>query len=134
FPLMAKVIAKVSHALNFLNLDRTTLAIVSLSVLVWLIEGMMFVIAPMAFGLELNLAMGYFALAVVNFGLLVPSSPAYIGVFQGMAVLALGLFGISNEVALSVSILVHASQFLPITLAGLVIYLYESLHSGHQEP
>ena len=50
-----------------------------------------------------------------------PSAPAYVGVFEGVTILAFAAFGFTNEVALSYSLVIHIAQFLPISLIGLVL-------------
>jgi uncharacterized protein (TIRG00374 family) len=123
------LIEKIRQALLFLRLDFNSFNILCLSTLIWLIEGSVFVTGMWIFHLDINVILaGYFTLTIVNFGLLVPSSPAYIGVFQGMTIISLLLFNVSKEMALSVSILIHISQFVPITIWGLFIILKRSIN------
>ncbi|MDW7694808.1 lysylphosphatidylglycerol synthase transmembrane domain-containing protein [Flammeovirgaceae bacterium SG7u.111] len=130
FKLAGGITDKIYHALYFIKPDFNSLLIIVSGLLTWLIEGGMFVIACMAFDLPTNwLVAGYVCLSVVNFGLLVPSSPGYVGVFQGMTILALSLFGIPEELSLSVGILVHICQFVPITIWGAVIIFQSSIKS-----
>lgn len=115
-----RLLDRVLESLKFLALDRRLPAFLSLSLGVWLIEGSMYVLALVAFDLPPSLGMGYFLLALVNFGILIPSAPGYVGVYQTCTVLAFGLFGLSPELALGYSITLHAVQYLPVTLLGLV--------------
>jgi len=64
-------------------------------------------------------------LAFVGLGVRLPSSPSFVGVIQAAVVLALALFAVPRTEALSSSLLLHASQFFPITLYGLVLLLIE---------
>jgi uncharacterized protein (TIRG00374 family) len=131
FPLLdliSSILRKVQSALLFLKADISTIWILLLGAIIWLIEGGMYVIGIYAFKTGVDpITAGYLCLAIVNFGLLVPSSPGYIGVFQAMTILALFLFGISEEMALSISILIHICQFVPITIWGIIILLQNSL-------
>ena len=121
-------IHKISKALYFIQFDRTSLYVLGLSMGIWLLEGTVFVIGLLAFDLSVNpLIVGYFCLTMVNFGILIPSSPGYIGVYQAVTILALSLFSINKEIALSYGILVHLIQFLPVTLWGLIILSRNSL-------
>lgn len=119
------IVRKVYEALAFFKNDAAFYGIIILGGVVWVLEGAVFVLGLGAVGLPMNLLAGFVALAVVNFGLVLPSSPAFIGVFQGMTVLALALFGISNEQALSVSILVHACQVFPVLVLAFVLMLWD---------
>lgn len=115
------VLHSMLDAVNFLKIDRSLPLFLFLSVFVWIIEGSMFWLGLCAFGLDYSLQLAYFTLAFVNLGLLVPSAPAYVGVFQACTIFAFAAFGLTEEVALSYSIVIHALQFLPITLLGLVL-------------
>jgi uncharacterized protein (TIRG00374 family) len=72
----------------------------------------------LAFGFELGYAACVAVMAIVNLGLIIPSSPGFIGTFQFFCVAALGLFGIDQSSALSFSVVYHLSQWLPTTLLG----------------
>ena len=73
------------------------------------------------------IAAGIITLAVVNYGLLVPSSPGFVGLFQGLTILALGLYNIGEETAFAASIAIHFCQFLPVTLWGIYIFVRNSI-------
>jgi uncharacterized membrane protein YbhN (UPF0104 family) len=123
----ARLVDRFHIATAFLGFNRPTLVAVVSGICVWLIEGSVFVIACWHFGLgHLSLDAGYLTLAIVSFGLLVPSGPGYVGVFQWMAILALRLFGVSDDTALAFGLTVHACQFIPITIWGFAIFYLES--------
>ncbi|GAB4291933.1 MAG: lysylphosphatidylglycerol synthase transmembrane domain-containing protein [Myxococcota bacterium] len=123
FQVASKLLENIASALYFFNNNTGFYVIILLSILVWLIEGAVFVLGLIAVNMGVNLPMAYLCLSVVNFGLLIPSSPGYIGVFQGMTILCLSLFGVMRETSFSASVLIHMSQFIPITLVGLIIFM-----------
>lgn len=131
FPLhqfISGVIEKIADALKFIKWNFSSLGIIVLSIIIWLVEGAMFPFGIQAFGVENNvLLMGFFMLAIVNFGLIVPSSPGYVGVFQAMTVVALLLFNIPEETALSIGILIHLCQFVPITIWGILVFMVRGM-------
>ena len=95
---------------------------------VWIVEGGVIVLACRHYGLGAeSMVAGYLTLAIVNFGLLIPSSPGNVGVYQYMTILALGLFSVPHDTALALSIVVHACQYVPTTLIGVAILLRESI-------
>lgn len=81
----------------------------------------MFWVGLQAFGLEGGLEVAFLTLAFVNLSILIPSAPGYVGVFQGATILAFGAFGLSEEVALSYSVVVHALQYVSVTVIGLAV-------------
>jgi len=120
---LATLLLKVARAIYFLRPNISLLLIVLLSLAIWLLEGSMFILAIHYF-LPLTedaVWLGLFTLVVVNFGLLVPSSPGYVGIFQGMTLLALGMVSAPEAQALAVSLLVHFFQFVPVTLWGIAL-------------
>jgi len=112
----------IYEAIAFLKFDKNTLLVLSTSFAIWLMEGGMFIICLYAFLPESNVFwLGIFTLAIVNFGIILPSSPGYLGVFQAMTLLALRPFNIPETVALSVGLIVNFFQFVPITIWGIFV-------------
>ena len=101
------------------------------SVLIWMVTAMIFysvmltlnVRADVSLAFEVGFLGSLFVLGVVSLGILLPSSPGFIGTFQWACKMALVALGINATVAETYSILLHASQYLPVTLIG-IFYLY----------
>ncbi len=65
-------------------------------------------------------AVGAFLLqGIIGFGVALPSSPGYVGVFEAATRATLALYGIDATRAVSYAVAYHASTFLPVTLLGL---------------
>lgn len=77
----------------------------------------------LAFGLDLPFLAAVFLIVVLNFGLMVPSSPGGLGVYEFMVILALAPFGVSKEEALGVGFLSHMVQYLLTLLLGWIFAL-----------
>jgi uncharacterized protein (TIRG00374 family) len=60
--------------------------------------------------------------AVSGLGMLLPSSPGAIGVYEAVTVTALKHYGVGSDEALALALFSHMAQFLPVTLAGGVIF------------
>lgn len=73
-----------------------------------------------AFHLEVPLTAVIFANIVVALGMLVPSSPGYIGVFHYLTTVALAPFGVPKEVALGYAIVWHGVNYLTLSVAGMI--------------
>lgn len=71
-----------------------------------------------AFHLELPFTAPILLVVVINMGVMIPSSPGFIGVFQYLCVIALSFFTVPKETALGFSVLLHAIQYVPMTLLG----------------
>ena len=59
-----------------------------------------------------------------------PSAPGFFGVFHFACKEALGLFGISAEVAVAFGTIVHLAYWVPVTLAGLLVAVRSGLRLG----
>jgi hypothetical protein len=77
--------------------------------------------------LDLPLTASWAVLGFVGLGVSLPSSPGFAGIIQAAVVLALGLFNVPRAEALSFSILLHAAQFFPVTLWGLILLVVEQV-------
>jgi uncharacterized protein (TIRG00374 family) len=103
------------------------LPILCWSVGLWVIYALSAWTALAAARLPASMLMAWTVIAFVGLGISLPSAPGFVGVFQAAVVVALALFDISREDALSFSLLLHASQFIPITLWGWALLLVEQL-------
>jgi hypothetical protein len=75
--------------------------------------------------LDLSVTAALCVIAFLGLGVSLPSSPGFIGVYQAATVLALSLFDVGKVDALSFSLLLHASQFVPVTAWGLLLLVVE---------
>ena len=119
--LLASLIARLAEALVFLRFDKKTLFVLITSLIIWLIEGIVFVLVMKQVSGDMPILTGFLTLAIVNFSILIPSSPGYIGVFQAATVFSYSLFQLPKEEGLEAGIIIHAAQFLPTTLIALII-------------
>ena len=66
-----------------------------------------------------------FVTAVINLGVVIPSSPGFVGTYQWLAVSALGVVGVDGAVAIAFSLLMQAVWFIPTTIFGGAIAIRE---------
>lgn len=64
-----------------------------------------------------------FVLVAIALGIMIPSSPGFVGTFELASITALVALGVETSTAESLTIVAHAVQFIPVTLAG-IVYLY----------
>ncbi len=104
---------KVLH--NPKDLFLTTIASFS----IWIVEAFFFYIISVALGLEISYPIALFVMVVIAFGVLMPSSPSFVGVYEMACILGLGIFGISKNIALTFALLAHTIQFIIIVALGI---------------
>jgi uncharacterized protein (TIRG00374 family) len=91
---------------------------IALSLCGWGMWALAAILAAEALGLELALVEAMFVAAVMNLGSAIPSSPGVVGTYEWLGVASLGLLDVPAEEALAFAILLHASWYVPTTLAG----------------
>ena len=122
---MLGMLDTMTEGLRGLRAPRHLLPIALYSVAIWLFLALSVWTALHAAHLDLPLAAAWTVLAFLGLGVSLPSSPGFVGVVQAATVLALALFDVPRTEALSFSLLMHASQFLPVTAVGLVFLFLE---------
>lgn len=83
-------------------------SVVALTACGWCCFGAAMTLCVAAFGVEPPISAGLLMMAVTNLGSSIPSSPASIGVYHALAVLALSAWPIALDIALSVATVSHA--------------------------
>ena len=73
-------------------------------------------------GLSLEAALSVFALS--SLGMLLPSSPGAIGVYEAVTVAALRAHDVPHDQALAAALFAHMAQFIPVTLSGGLMMLF----------
>lgn len=119
------VLGTMREGLRGVRAGHHFLPIVLSSAAIWLLLALAVWTGLRAAHLELPLAASWTVLAFLGLGVSLPSSPGFVGVVQAAIVLALALFSVPRTEALSFSLLLHAAQFFPVTLCGLVLLLVE---------
>jgi len=77
-----------------------------------------------ALGLDLPILAALLLSTVLRAGFALPAMPGQIGVYEGIVVAGLRLFGVEGEAALGVGLLRHAVDFIPaLGVAGLLLAL-----------
>jgi uncharacterized protein (TIRG00374 family) len=106
-----------------LRQPRAVVGAAAWSAVSWLTSAVLMYIVLRAFGLELPFTAGLFIMAATALGMVIPSSPGYIGVFHAIAIESLvNVFGVNREEAASYALVQHAILYLvPIIIA--VAYL-----------
>jgi uncharacterized membrane protein YbhN (UPF0104 family) len=101
--------------------SRRGLALLLLSMALWLVEGGVYAVLGGVAGVHLSLLDGLYVMALANIAALVPAAPGYVGTFDAAVLLGVSLVtSAGHPAALAYVVLVRFVLFVPITLAGLV--------------
>jgi uncharacterized protein (TIRG00374 family) len=112
---------RILEGTHCLQWDRRLPGILGMSVLIWAVEGGMFLLMLLAFQLPLSWIAAYLAMTITNLGVLVPSTPSNMGTFHFFCTKGLIISGIISAVpmGLSYAVAIHLLQVVPVTLLGM---------------
>lgn len=95
------------------------------TVVAWVIPALGAWTVLRALHLSLSWVAPWVVLAFVGVSVSIPSAPGFIGVFHAAAAVALGILGVARAEAVGYAIILHAVQFVPVTLIGWLFLLRE---------
>jgi glycosyltransferase 2 family protein len=102
----------------------TVVQVLALSFLIWGLEGFLYYYGFQVFDFAGTYLNALFVLGVINLGVLIPSSPGYVGVFEWFTTNSLSIFNIPATPATAYALILHAVQYFPITVIG-CLYFYK---------
>jgi glycosyltransferase 2 family protein len=108
------------HALR--ERDAPTLVLL-LSLAAWLCEIAMVFLCAHSMRVAVSIPTATIVLLGINLALVLPSTPASAGPFEGATVAVLMLAGVSRTPAVAFALFYHAIQVIPVTIAGLAALL-----------
>jgi len=97
------------------------------STVIWLTETTKYWVLMHGFPFRVPFLILMLMTAVVNLATTIPSAPGYIGTFDKPGVETLKAFGVSESIAASYTLVLHAALLLPITLLGFLYMWRESI-------
>lgn len=107
------------------------LVVAVLSVVIWACYGFILHLLLYAFDFvsvyHLPSSASLIILVITTIGIVVPSSPGYVGTYHWLCQISLAMFGVPAGPALSFAILTHGVNFLPVLIVGLILAYYEGV-------
>ena len=123
---------------GLVGLVSPRVAIVSFAwtTLSWLVLGAAFWLVLKASGIELSLLAGQLVVIGIGLAMILPSSPAALGVFEGATVVVLAAYGVDESEALSYALVLHALNVLPLLVVAVGLLATRRLRarSSNQRP
>ncbi len=114
------------RGLEALRYPRILVIVVTSSVLVWVMAGLTNYLVLVAVGLPANWVMSFAVLGILQAGIVVPSSPGKVGVFQVLAQWTLLWFGVDAVSGLVYGIVLYVVGPLSIMIVGGLCLAWES--------
>ncbi len=124
---LTRRVLEVQENLTRIGSPLTIVFFVVISFFDWLSMSVALYLVTCALHVPIPFACIPFVCALLNFGITIPSSPGYVGVYQFLIVYLLSIFGVPKSEGFTISILYHASWYVPYTVAGFSLSLREHL-------
>ncbi len=125
--MIVSIVDKFADGLKFLTDIKAVLAVGAQTLLLWIFMGLSNYFVFMTFGFDIPFEATFVLLVVVSILIMAPSTPGFIGVYHYGVVVSLGLYGISGEEAGACALVLHATQYIVITLMGFYFLKKEHL-------
>ena len=109
----------IVEGLSVLKSPARFAGVVLWSLVLWGTNAAAFAVCFRAFGLPVPLEAALLLQGIIGFGVAVPSTPGFVGVFEAATRITLGIYAVDASRAVSYALTYHLTTFLPITLLGL---------------
>jgi uncharacterized membrane protein YbhN (UPF0104 family) len=123
--LVRKGAALLLDSFSLLRTPGRALALLPLTLGVWLCEGAVFATIAADLASSTPPWAAWFAMATGTLATLLPSTPGYVGTFDWFASLGLAAFGAAREVATAFALSAHAVLWVPVTAVGLALLAWQ---------
>lgn len=120
-------VLEVQENLKRIGSPAMILFLIALSFCTWFSMAVALYFVTRTLGVNVPFACIPFVCAMLNMGLTIPSSPGYVGVYQYLLVYLLSIFGVPKAEGFTVSLLYHASWYIPYTLLGFIFLVTEHI-------
>jgi uncharacterized protein (TIRG00374 family) len=125
---LERTIDELVHGLSGLRHPGLALEAFVWTLSAWLLTAVSAYLVTDAFHLHLPLACGVLVAVAIGLGMILPSPPAAVGVFEGAALIALGAYHVPHSSALPFAVLLHLVNFVPFIVVGALLLHYNSRH------
>lgn len=111
---------KFIDGLEMLKDKKQVFAVFMLSMLIWAIESINYLVVMRSLGIGLGTGAAAFTLVVANLGIMIPSSPGNVGTMHYFLIRGLSMYGVGKDLSLAYALVLHAAIYLPITILGIL--------------
>lgn len=126
-------LSQIGTSIESLLTTRALATLGLLSLAIWVVNALFLEVTLRALAIQLQIPGLIILTGALALGLAAPASPGGIGVYQGIVVVVLGLFGVASDRALAAGIAAHVLSYIPVTLVGLILLLSKTARGMRRE-
>ena len=137
-------VTQINRGFACLKSMKSTIAVSAASILVWVVEGIFFMLIMPCFAIPMGFIRALLTMAFTNLGILIPSSPGYVGIYHfivsktlisvssvaGASPGSVSPLLIDENTALSYAVVVHLVFFITVTVWGVFALARYSMEVG----
>jgi uncharacterized protein (TIRG00374 family) len=127
---VARFFERFAAGLTILKDPRRFLLAFIWTLVHWLVCAASYWLAYEALGLEAPFMSTIFVQSIIVLAVALPQAPGFVGVFEGVAILGLSVYGVPKEIAAAWAIAYHVATYIPVTVLGLIYSIRMGLHIG----
>ncbi|HEX2909286.1 MAG TPA: lysylphosphatidylglycerol synthase transmembrane domain-containing protein [Chloroflexia bacterium] len=128
FGLVEEVLDVLSVLLNL----KLSFNIAAQSVMLWLLTVVNYMLTAFALNIPLTFELAMVLMIALNLGMVVPSAPGYIGVFESLVIVALlPFFPDQKSMLFNLGLLLHIIGYLPVIVLGAYYTWREGISFGN---
>jgi uncharacterized protein (TIRG00374 family) len=131
---LEQTVTELTHGLSGLRHRGVALEAFLWTLAAWILTALCAYLVSLAFHLGLPLSCGVLVAVAVGLGMILPSPPAAVGVFEAAALIALKAYNIPHSSALPYALALHLLNFVPFVAIGAFLLHYNNRHPRHGDP
>jgi uncharacterized protein (TIRG00374 family) len=131
---LERTVAELAHGLSGLRHRGVAAEAFVWTVIAWMLSALCAYVVSLAFHLQLPFACGVLVVVAVGLGMILPSPPAAVGVFEGAALIALKAYHVPHSAALPYALVLHAVNFVPFVVVGALLVHFNARRSRRRQP
>jgi glycosyltransferase 2 family protein len=125
-----RTVSELAYGLSGLRNKGVALEAFMWTIAAWLLSALCAYLVSLAFHLGVPFVCGVLVVVAVGIGMILPSPPAAVGVFEGAALIALKAYGVPHSEALPYALVLHLVNFVPFVVVGFLLLQYNARHPG----
>lgn len=125
---LQRTIDELTHGLSGLRHPLLALEAFVWTLAAWLLTALCAYLVSLGFHLHVPFACGVLVAVAIGLGMILPSPPAAIGVFEGAVLIALSAYGIPHSSALPYAVVLHLVNFVPFVIVGALLLQHNARH------
>lgn len=125
--LIQSIFLKFAGGLKFFQNKKLIFNVFFTSVIVWYIEAWAYKIFFLSFGVEVTIIQCLFVIVTTGVATMLPTAPAFIGAIEGVGMVTLGLFGVSETLAFTSMAATHFVEMMTVYALGITGIIKEKI-------